>query len=120
VEKFPQTSSTSGSSPVATLFLWGERPLESIGRALPNRTNIVVTSSPTFTAERCTVCHTIPEAIEKARELGERELFVIGGGQIYAETIGMADRLYITQVHRGYEGDVKFPDYSQLHQGVVT
>ncbi len=94
------------------VVLMGRKTFESIGKPLPNRTNIVVTQSPTFVAEGCTVCRTIPEAIEKAQELGEQELFVVGGGKIYEETIGMADRLYITQVHRNYDGDAKFPDYS--------
>ena len=94
------------------VVLMGRKTFESIGKPLPNRTNIVVTSSPTFEVDGCTVCHTIPEAIEKAREMREQELFVVGGGKIYAETIGMADRLYITQVHKNYDGDAKFPDYS--------
>ena len=96
------------------VILMGRKTFESIGKPLPNRTNIVISSNPDFHPDGCTICHTIDEGIQKAQELGEEELFVVGGGTIYSQTIERADRLYMTKVHRVYDGDTVFPDYTSF------
>ena len=88
-------------------ILMGRRTFESIGRALPNRRNIVITRDPAYRAEGCEVAHGVDEALAMTRD--EEEVFVTGGGIIYAETWERADRLYLTVVHATVEGDTRIP-----------
>src|SRR5688572_7940409 len=77
----------------------GRKTFESIGRPLPGRTNIVISSNPSFHPEGVVVVSSVEEALEKAKAAeGNEELFVIGGGKVFAETINRADRLYLTVV----------------------
>jgi dihydrofolate reductase len=96
----------------------GQKTYESIGRPLPNRTNIVLTQDPDFQAPGCVVCFSLDEALEKAGEVEKEEVFVIGGGMVYRQTLPMADRLYVTVVRGDFEGDVFFPDYSEFRKVV--
>jgi dihydrofolate reductase len=86
--------------------LMGRRTFESIGRPLPDRRNIVLTHRSRWSAAGVEVAHSIPEALEL---VGERDLFVIGGGAVYAETIDLADRLEITHIEQHLPGDTHFP-----------
>ena len=87
--------------------IMGRKTFESIGRPLPNRTNVVITRQEGLALAGCTVVHSLPEALALFAE--EEEVFVIGGAQIYAEALPLADRLYLTRVGRAYEGDTCFP-----------
>ena len=87
--------------------LMGRRTYESIGKALPNRRNIVITGNPAFHADGCEVAHGIEEALAMTRD--EEEVFVTGGGMIYRELWERADRLYLTVVHTVVEGDTRIP-----------
>ena len=86
--------------------IMGRKTWESLGRPLPNRTNVVLTRQA-LTLEGCTVAHSLTEALALFPE--EEEIFVIGGAQIYAEALPLADRFYLTRVGRAYEGDTRFP-----------
>ena len=91
----------------------GRKTFESLGsRPLPKRTNIVITRAER-TFEGALTAHSLEEAIRLAGE--DEEIFIIGGAQIYAEALRLADRMYITYVDCDYEGDTSFPevDYSQ-------
>nr|AIA13747.1 Dihydrofolate reductase [uncultured bacterium] len=88
----------------------GRKTFESIGKPLPGRQMIIVTRSESFAPEGCFIAHSISDAINLARERGESELFVCGGAEIYAETLGAADRLYLTLVHADCDADTFFPD----------
>ena len=90
----------------------GKNTFLSIGRPLPNRTNIVITRDPNFKAENVIVCNSIHEALQKARS--NEEVMVIGGAQIYAQTIGKADKLYLTVVDDEKAADAFFPNYSEF------
>ncbi len=79
-------------------------------RPLTNRTNIVVTHQRNFKAEKCIVVNSVDEGIEIAQTNRESELFVIGGGEIYKQTIDLAEKLYITWVHKKFEGDTFFSE----------
>lgn len=94
------------------LVIMGRRTFESIGGPLPNRINIVVTVDKTFEVSGCVICHSIEEAIEIAKEKEQDKIFIIGGGKVYEETIGLVDRLFLTIVEGEFEGDTFFPDYS--------
>ena len=93
--------------------IMGRKTFESLGsKPLPKRTNIVITRADR-SFEGALTAHSLEEAIAMAKEDGE--VFVIGGAQIYAEALSIADRMYITRVERDYEGDTSFPeiDFSQ-------
>lgn len=83
--------------------IMGRKTHQSIGRALPGRSNIVVTRQKGFIAEGCRVVHSIEDAI-KACE-GADEVFVIGGAQIYEKALPHANRIYLTRIHHEFEGD---------------
>ena len=90
----------------------------SIGRPLPNRTNIVISKEEVPEPEGCLLSHSIEEALDKAKEIEsakpDGEVFIIGGGQIYRSTIDLADRLYLTIIQDEKNGDAFFPDYQKF------
>jgi dihydrofolate reductase len=92
--------------------LMGRKTFESIGKALPNRTNIVITGNADFMAEGCVVLNSVEDGIDFARNNGESELFVVGGGEIYKHclTAGFVDRIYLTRVDFDGVADVFFPE----------
>lgn len=103
----------------------GRKNYESIPprfRPLRDRTNIVVTRTPDYAASGATVCHSLTEALDIARKAGQKEVFLIGGGQIYAEAFeaGLVDRLYLTTVHAKIDGDVTFPEIGKGWKKVWT
>ena len=85
----------------------GRKTFESIGRPLPKRTNVVITRGDSE-FEGCLVAHSIEDAVQMFPS--EEEVFIIGGAQIYKQALPLADKLYLTIVHRAYEGDTSFPD----------
>jgi dihydrofolate reductase len=94
-------------------IVMGRKTFESIGRPLPGRPNIVVTTNTNFCVEGVHVAHSIDDALaiaaEKALEAGVDELMIIGGAQLYGEALSRAGRLYLTRVHADVAGDAKFP-----------
>lgn len=98
----------------------GRKTFESIGRLLPERENIVISRAPLRAPATPHLhgCTSLNAAIELARSftMKERpEIFVIGGGQIYAEALALADRLYITEIEQDVEGDAFFPSWDRSH-----
>ena len=89
--------------------IMGRKTFESLGRPLPNRTNVVITRQADFVAEGCTIVHALEDAIALFGE--DEEVFVIGGAQIYREALPLADRFYLTRVMHAYEGDTRFPEW---------
>jgi dihydrofolate reductase len=89
--------------------IMGRKTYESIGRPLPKRTNIVVTRQSDYDAPGCTVVSDLPSALEAVPD-GEDEAFIMGGGQLYAESIGQADRVHLSELSENIEGDVLFPE----------
>jgi dihydrofolate reductase len=92
-------------------MVMGRATFDSIGRALPGRTTIVVTRNPDWTADGVEVAASLPSALKRAAELDD-DIFVVGGGQIYAESLAsdLVDLLCITRVAAAPEGDTSFPD----------
>ena len=82
--------------------------------ALPNRTNIVITDDKNDQFENCIMAYSIEDAVNKC-DKNESECFIIGGGMIYRQFLEIADKLYLTKVHKSCEADVFFPeiDYSR-------
>jgi len=94
-------------------IIMGRKTFDSIGRALPGRDNIVVTRSAAIVSGDIHTAYSLDEAVGLAegfaRDRGTDEAFIIGGGQIYAEAIGRAHRLYVTEVAAAPEGTTVFP-----------
>lgn len=91
-------------------ILTGRKNLESFGKLLPNRTNIVLTRDKDYSFEGAYIFNELDAALEFAKNRGEHELMVIGGGEIYRQTIDRAHRIYLTRVHTEIEGDTYFPE----------
>lgn len=87
----------------------GRRNYESIGKPLPDRSNIVITRNPGYRAPGCLVVHSLEEAFAAAQN--DAEIFVIGGAEIYRQALARADRLYLTRVHAHINGDTFFPEF---------
>ena len=105
--------------------IMGRRNYESIPhkyRPLPNRTNVIVTRKDDYKAEGCLVVNSVEEAIELAKKAGDKEPFVIGGGQIYKHAIenNLVDRIYLTRVHSEIDGDTYFNDLDDSWKLVHT
>jgi len=93
-------------------IIMGRKTYESIGRPLPKRHNIIISRNSDYVVEGCDVVGSLDEAVACAGEV--EELFIIGGGFLYEQTIKQADKLYLTFIDLDVEGDTFFPDYEQL------
>jgi len=91
----------------------GRKTFESIGRPLPGRQMIIVTRDHSFQTENCLVCHSLETAIELARQRGENEVFICGGAEIYAQSLKLAHRLYLTLVDAEVPADTFFPEFDR-------
>jgi dihydrofolate reductase len=91
----------------------GRKTYESIGKPLPGRTMIIVTRQPGVQIEGCLVVSSVAEALALANTRGEQEVFVIGGAEIYAQTLAQADRLYLTLVEAEVAADTFFPTFAE-------
>ncbi len=91
----------------------GRKNYESIPekfRPLPNRTNIVITRKVNYAAPEAIIAGSINEAITKAMEISDKEIFIIGGAEIYKQCFPLVDKLYITQINYTFDGDAYFPE----------
>ncbi len=91
--------------------IMGRKTYDSIGRPLPKRHNIVITRQQ-IEIEGCSVVHSLEEALELLDPTEEN--FIIGGAEIYALSLPLADRLYLTRVKANYQGDTLFPEWEKL------
>lgn len=93
--------------------IMGRKTFQSIGKALPGRTNIVVTRDLSFEAEDVLVVSSVDEALHVARDVAHMqaadEIMVIGGAEIYGQSLPYADRLYVTEIDAEVDGDTFFP-----------
>ena len=99
-------------------MIMGRKTFEAIGRALPGRTNIVITRQKDYEAPGCLVVHDLKSAMDACPE-GEDEAFIIGGGQIYDETIATADRIYLTVLPKEVSGDTYFAEFSESDFNII-
>ena len=95
-------------------IVMGRKTFESIGRPLPGRSNLVIRRNPDWQAEGVRTLPTVEAALALAREIalidGAEELMVIGGAEIYAAALPLADRIYLTRVHAEVAGDAHLPE----------
>jgi dihydrofolate reductase len=91
-------------------ILMGRKTFESIGRVLPNRKNLIISTNKKLKIKDAEVFGTPEKAVEYAAGRGETELMIIGGSSVYHFFLHQADRIYLTRVFKDYEGSAKFPE----------
>ena len=99
--------------------IMGRKTYESVGRPLPKRTNIVDTRQTDYKAPGCTVVSDLDSALQ-ATPIDEDEAFIMGGGQLYAETIDSADRIYLSVLSEVVDGDITFPEFDESNFVTVS
>jgi len=99
-------------------ILMGRKTHESIGRPLPGRQNIVMSSMADYQADGCDVVHSINAALAVAADAGE--IMVIGGSSLFEQMFDIADRLYLTRVHAELEGDTWFPAWDKTQWQLIS
>lgn len=90
--------------------IMGRKTFESIGRPLPNRRNVVVSRDRNFAAAGCEIAVCVADALA-ACATSATEIFVIGGAQIYEQSLPFAHRLYLTEIQEEFDGDARFPEW---------
>lgn len=89
-------------------IIMGRKTHESIGKPLPGRENIVITRDNAYRSDGCTVFNSVAEALAHCAD--KEELMIMGGAELYRQTLAKADRIYLTKVHTKIEGDAFFPE----------
>lgn len=88
----------------------GRKTFQSIGRPLPNRRNIIITRDKNFSATGCEIFHSIDDALAVLKD--ESEVCIIGGQEIFSQTLAHADFLHLTFIHASIDGDTYFPEWN--------
>lgn len=89
-------------------IVMGRKTFESFPKPLPNRTHVIITHQKNYSPEGCLIANTLQEAIQLCPK--NEDTYIIGGGEIYNQSIGIADILEITRVHHTFDADTFFPD----------
>lgn len=96
------------------VVIMGKNTYLSIGKPLPDRFNIVIAQEADFVAPGCEVVHSIEDAINLGKVQINKDTFIIGGGQIYTQTLPYVEKLYLTIIDDAPVADTFFPDYSEF------
>jgi len=92
-------------------IIMGRKTFESFPKALPNRTNVIITRDHNYTAENAVVVHSLEEALQATND--DNQPFIIGGGEIYKQALNSAHRIELTRVHHHFEADTYFPEVNK-------
>lgn len=108
------------STTLNSIVIMGRKTFASIGKALPNRKNIVISRQTDFKQDGLETVANLPQAIELAKKIafasdykGTKEIFIIGGAQIYSLGLEFTDRIYLTEIQKHFDGDAVFPEFSK-------
>jgi dihydrofolate reductase len=111
------------STTMGRAIIMGRKTYESIGRPLPGRLNIVITRNTDYAVDGVMTFSTIDAAIDYVKahkdQWGE-EIFIAGGGEVYKQTLPIADRIYLTKIHKKVEGDTFYPEFNLDQFTVVS
>ena len=99
-------------------IIMGRKTFESFPKALPNRVNVVITRDKNYTAENAVIVHSIEEALHLAKE--DTQPFIIGGGEIYKQSLALTDRIELTRVHHDFEADTFFPKIDPEQWNIIA
>jgi dihydrofolate reductase len=92
------------------VIIMGRKTFESIGKPLPNRTSIVISRQVDLHIEGAIIAHSVEEAILKAKSITREDIYIVGGAEIYALSLPLADQILVTQLHDIFDGDAYFPE----------
>jgi dihydrofolate reductase len=92
-------------------MIMGRKTFDSIGKPLPGRTTVIVTRNRDLKIDGCIVAHSLREAI--ATCAGDEEIFIVGGAELYAQALPLADQLYVTEIQQEVQGDAYFPTFDK-------
>lgn len=106
-------------------IIMGRKTWDSLGgKALPKRANIVISRNPQTPADGLIAATSIDEAIKTAKDIAQKdgidEIFIIGGSEIYRQTLPQTNRLYLTVIDKDYDGDAKFPDFAEDEWSIIS
>jgi dihydrofolate reductase len=90
--------------------IMGRKTFEALGKPLDGRSNIVITRKMDWKPQGVEIVHSIDQAIVEAAKLDAKEIFIIGGSEIFSAALPSADRVYLTLIHQNFEGDAFFPE----------
>ncbi|MDH2917040.1 MAG: dihydrofolate reductase [Gallionella sp.] len=99
-------------------MIMGRKTFDSIGKALPGRTTVVVTRDRNLQIEGCLMAHSLPEAIKLCA--ADSQTFIVGGAEIYTQALDYIDNLYITEIQQDVGGDAHFPEFDPSRWQEVT
>ncbi len=102
------------------VVIMGRKTFESVNKPLPGRLNIVITKNVDWKADAVRTVSSLNEAIHLATEENFKELFVIGGGEIYRQALPLADKIYMTRVHTHLEADTFFPEIDEQEWSLTS
>ncbi len=100
--------------------IMGRKNYESEGKALRDRINIIITGNRKYKIDDGIIVHSLKEAMDIPRRKKEKEVFIVGGGTIYKQSIGMAHRIYLTRIHAIIQGDVFYPELVKSQWNLVS
>ena len=101
-------------------IIMGRKTFESIGRPLPNRTNIILSRNKNYKADGCIVLNSLSQALIHSKETGKKETFIIGGQAVYNAAYAFADKLYLTKVNASPPGDALFKKIQLNHWKLIS
>ena len=114
---FPEDRAYFKKITSGNIVIMGRNTFEDIGFPLPERYNIIISTTKNFHAENLTTAHDFESALEIARLYAEKhninDIFLCGGRKIYQRGLDIADRIYLTKIYSDYTGDVFFPEFSR-------
>ncbi len=93
-------------------IVMGRKTFDSMGRALPNRRNILISRQRNLTAEGAEIASSLQEALNFCRD--EKEVFIIGGAEIFRQAFDIIDRIYLTRIHKSFDADTFFPEINDM------
>ena len=95
--------------------LMGRKSYESMGKPLPNRLNIVITRNKEYAIEGAMVVHSLQEALDFSEQQKQKEVYILGGGEIYKQAFEkqVVDKIYLTEIKDTFEGDTYFPEFNK-------
>lgn len=91
-------------------LIMGRKTFESLGNPLPHRDSWIITRNKEYSSEGITSFHSLERALEAGEKKGLDTVFILGGGEIYTQSMKIADKMIITEVHEEFEGDTYFPE----------
>lgn len=100
-------------------IIMGRKTFESIGTPLPNRINIVVTRNRNYKHDGIIVVHSFDEALEYAHSESHSEIFIIGGEELFKQSLPYADKLYLTRIDSHFPADTFFPHYDDIFTTII-